>query len=318
MKRCSFGECFAALGILTLSANFCFKAAAASADQNWPQWRGPHQDGVAPNADPPTTWDETKNIKWKYKIPGEGSATPIVWENKVFIQTAIATGKRVEGTATAAKDQPRPGGQGGRGRGGGMKPTEVQQFALLCLDRASGKVLWQQVAREEVPHEGFREGDGNFASPSGLTDGNQVYAYFGSHGVYCYDLDGKQQWSKDLGKMRIALGFGEGSSPTLYKNALIVNWDNEDGSFITALDKSTGKELWKEKRDERTSWSTPLVIERDEKAQVVVTATGKIRSYDVDNGKVIWECGGLTRNVIPSPVSRVTPCSRSNLAGRVI
>jgi outer membrane protein assembly factor BamB len=186
---------------------------------------------------------------------------------------------------------------------GGPPPTEVEQFVLLCLDRNTGKTLWQQVAKEELPHEGFREGDGSFASPSGLTDGQHIYAYFGSHGLYCYDMSGKLQWSQDLGKMRIAMGFGEGSSPTLYKDSLIINWDNEDGSFITALDKNTGKTLWKEKRDERTSWSTPIVVEHDGKAEVVTTATGKIRSYDIANGKLLWECGGLTRNVIPSPVA---------------
>jgi len=186
---------------------------------------------------------------------------------------------------------------------GGEKPTETQQFVMMALDRQTGKILWQQVAREEVPHEGYLQNEGSFASPSGLTDGKHVYAYFGSHGLYCYDMQGKLQWNQDLGKMRIAMGFGEGSSPTLYKDSLIVNWDNEDGSFITAIDKNTGKTLWKETREERTSWSTPLVIERDGKAQIITTATGKIRGYDPATGKVIWECAGLTRNVIPSPVA---------------
>ncbi len=174
---------------------------------------------------------------------------------------------------------------------------------MLCLDRQTGKVLWQKVAREEVPHEGFRQGEGSFASSSGLTDGKHLYAYFGSRGLYCYDLDGKPLWEQDLGKMRMAMGFGEGSSPALYQDTLIVNCDNEDNSFIIALDKNTGKTLWKKPREERTSWSTPLIIERDGKAQAVVAATGKIRSYDVASGDVLWECGGLTRNVIPCPVA---------------
>src|SRR5207302_9050947 len=149
--------------------------AQAAADDNWPQWRGPRQDGTAPRANPPVNWDETNNIKWKVKIPGEGSATPIVWEKKIFIQTAIPTGKKGEPNKDGLNEaQPRPqfggGGPGrGRGGGGGARPSEVQQFTLLCLDRDNGKVLWQKVAREEVPHEGYREGDGTFASPSGLT-----------------------------------------------------------------------------------------------------------------------------------------------------
>jgi outer membrane protein assembly factor BamB len=287
---------------------------AASVDDNWPQWRGPRQDGTAPHANPPVMWNETNNIKWKIKIPGEGSATPIVWEKKIFVQTAVPTGKTVEPStnASARAEEPARGSQderkgppgARRGRGPMVpKPTELEQFTLVCVDRDSGKILWQKVAREEVPHEGAKEGDGTFASPSGVTDGSLVFAYFGSRGLYCYDMDGNQKWRKDLGKMQIAMSFGEGSSPALYKDTLIVNWDNEGGSYIVAFDKKTGKELWKKDREERTSWSTPLVIEHDGKPQAVVAATGKIRSYDVGSGDVLWECSGLTRNVIPSPVA---------------
>jgi outer membrane protein assembly factor BamB len=297
--------------------------AATTPNENWPLWRGPLQNGVAPAANPPTTWSETNNIKWKVKVPGSGQATPIIWDDRIFIQTAIPTGKKVEAKAAEPAEagnqpppgRPEPGGEGKKGPGGpggrkgpggfgaGPKPTEAYQFAVLCLDRQTGKVLWQQVGREEVPHEGYRQGEGSFASSSGLTDGKHVYAYFGSRGLYCYDLDGKLQWEQDLGKMRMAMGFGEGSSPALYHDTLIINRDNEDSSCIIALDKNTGKTLWKQPRQERTSWSTPLIIERDGKAQAVVTATGKIRSYDVSSGDVLWECGGLTRNVIPSPVA---------------
>jgi outer membrane protein assembly factor BamB len=313
--------------VLGLAGYLVFAAAAVAAsapNENWPQWRGPLQNGVAPAANPPATWSETNNVKWKVKIPGNGQATPIIWDDRVFIQTAIPTGKKVEAKPAEAGEQPPagrpetsgeppregPGRQGGPGKGkgrggfgGGPKPTEVYQFAVLCLDRQTGKVLWQQVAREVVPHEGYRQNEGSFASSSGLTDGKHLYAYFGSRGFYCYDLDGKPQWDQDLGKMRMAMGFGEGSSPTLYQDTLIVNRDNEDNSFIIAMDKNTGKPLWKKPREERTSWSTPLIIERDGKAQAVVPATGKIRSYDLASGDVLWECGGLTRNVIPCPVA---------------
>ena len=306
--------------LLGLAGSLAWAAAtlaAPVASDNWPEWRGPLQNGIAPSANPPTTWSETNNLKWKVKIPGTGQATPIIWENRVFIQTAIPTGKKVEAKPAEAGEQPPAAqpqaggeperkegkGKGRRGFGGGAKPTEVYQFAVLCLDRQSGKLLWQKVAREEVPHEGYRQNEGSLASSSGLTDGKHIYAYFGSRGLYCYDLDGKLIWEQDLGKMRMAMGFGEGSSPALYQDTLIVNRDNEDNSFIIALDKNTGKTLWKKPREERTSWSTPLIIERDGKAQAVVTATGKIRSYDVASGEVIWECGGLTRNVIPCPVA---------------
>jgi outer membrane protein assembly factor BamB len=293
-------------------------AASTTPNQNWPQWRGPLQTGVAPEANPPVTWSETNNIRWKVKLPGQGSATPLVWADKIFIQTAIATGKKVEpkpadpnepppggppaGRPAADGPPPRGPGRGGR-MGGGPKPSEVYQFAVLCLDRLSGTVLWQQVAREEVPHEGYHQNEGSFASTSGVTDGQHLFAYFGSRGLYSYDFNGKLQWSQDLGKMRVKMGFGEGSSPVVYKDTLIVNWDNEDGSFIVALDKNTGKTLWKESREEGTSWATPLVIEHDGKAEVVTSATRKVRSYDLASGKLLWECGGLTANVIPSPVT---------------
>jgi outer membrane protein assembly factor BamB len=289
---------------------------APLAEQNWPQWRGPLQNGVAPQGNPPVEWSETKNVKWKVKIPGKGSATPIVWEDKVFVLSAIPTGKKIEPPPAAAADpgprteaasqggadEPRPPRNRG-GFGGGQKPTEVYQFVILCLDRQTGQTLWQQTAREEVPHEGHHRSDGTFASSSPVTDGKNVFAYFGSRGLHSYDMNGKLQWSQEFGQMRIAMGFGEGSSPALYKDTLIINWDHEGDDFIAALDKKTGRTLWKETREERTSWSTPLVVEHDNKAQVITTASAKVRSYDLATGQLVWECAKLTGNVIPSPVA---------------
>jgi outer membrane protein assembly factor BamB len=276
--------------------------AAAAGEQNWPQWRGPLGIGVAPDANPPVSWSETKNIRWKVKVPGLGLSTPVIWGERVFIQTAIPAGKKVEATAEAsAAPANAPGGRGGGIRG--PKPTEAYQFVILCLDRKTGQAAWQQVAREEVPHEARHRTEGSFASASPVTDGQHVYAFFGSRGLHCYDLSGKLQWSKDLGRMQIVMSFGEGSSPVLCGDALIVNWDHEGESFITALDKKNGASLWKVARPEKSSWATPLVVTHNGKPQVIVAATGKIRSYDPATGKVIWECGGLTRNVIPSPVT---------------
>jgi outer membrane protein assembly factor BamB len=286
--------------------------ASAGTDANWPQWRGPHQDGVAPLANPPREWNESNHVKWKVPLPGEGAATPMLWQDRIFIEAAIPTGKKIEATkpaeaepstnSAASTEPPRRGGKRG-GRGGGEKPTEYIQFALLALDRSSGKTIWKQVAREEVPHEGYRPGDGTFASTSGLTDGSNVFAYFGSHGLYCYDFSGKQKWSHDLGKMRVQNTFGEGSSPTCYGDTLVVNWDNEDNSYIAAFDKNTGKELWKTPREEHTSWSTPLVVAAGGRPTIVTDATKKIRAYDLATGKLLWATEGLTRNVIPSPVA---------------
>jgi outer membrane protein assembly factor BamB len=285
-------------------------AADISSAQNWPEWRGPLHTGAASTGNPPVSWSETNNIKWKVAIPGSGSATPIIWGDQIFIQTAIPAKK--SGDATAAKAAPVPdaspgGPSSGRRRGGGgmqsEKPTDPYQFVLLSLDRQTGKTLWQKVVREEVPHEGVRENDGTFASPSPVTDGKHIFADFGSRGIYCLDLQGNLVWSRDLGRMRIKNEFGEGSSPALSGNALILNWDNEDGSFIAALDKKTGDVLWKTPRDEKTSWATPLVVENGGRAEVITCASGKIRSYDPASGKLLWECAGLTANVIPTPVA---------------
>ena len=285
-------------------------AASAPDTQNWPQWRGPHADGVAPAGNPPVTWSETSNVKWKVKVPGRGSASPVVWGNQVFIQTAIATGRKVavptaEPPPPPPADGPARGGPPGSG-GGGLStppPTELYQFVLLSIDRETGKTQWQKVLAEVVPHEGHHPTDGTFASASPVTDGQSVYAFFGSRGLYCCDLQGNVKWKKDFGQMKIKMGFGEGSSPVLFGDTLVVNWDHEGEDFIVALNKVTGQELWRQPRTEDTSWATPIVVVQDGKPQVVTAATRKIRSYDLATGQLLWECAGLTPNVIPSPVA---------------
>lgn len=250
--------------------------------QFWPQWRGPLFSGVAPQADPPLHWSETNNVKWKTAIPGEGDSTPIVWSNRVFILTAVPAGK----------DQ------------GGISETPAQeyQFIVLCHDRQTGRVLWQKIARQEVPHEGHQENN-TYASASPVTDGTVLCAFFGSRGLHCYDFDGNLKWEKDFGKMKTRMGFGEGSSPALSGDIVVIYWDHEGDDFITAMDKNTGKELWRQPRDEATGWSTPLIVEHDGRRQVIVNATRKVRSYDLLTGKQIWECAGQTANSIPTPVA---------------
>lgn len=281
-------------------------SAPVVADQ-WPQWRGPLATGAAPTATPPVEWSESKNIKWKVKIPGSGTATPVVWDNRVFLLTAIPTGKE-SGARRAEAPAPEAPAQkpGAFRKGGGMMrsapPTVPYQFVVLCLDRQTGKTLWQQVAREELPHEGHHP-DHGFASHSPVTDGTRVLAYFGSRGLYCYDLAGKRLWQKDLGRMQVKNAFGEGSSPALSGNTVVIKWDHEGDDFIVALDAQTGNERWRQPRSEETSWSTPLVVEHGGQAQVVTTATRRIRSYDLATGKLVWECEGLTTNTIPTPVA---------------
>jgi outer membrane protein assembly factor BamB len=304
-------------------------ANAGIAEQNWGQWRGPHANGVAPNGDPPTEWSESKNVKWKFQISGEGSATPIIWDNLIFVQSAVPVAKKPEAKVNLApqfaglQQQPppgggqapppggrrRPGGAGGPGgpggRGGGMGPAPTQpfQFTMVAVDRATGKAVWQKVLREEIPHEGAKPGDGTFASASPIADGENVFAYFGSRGLYALDMKGNVKWQKDLGKMRIIMSFGEGSSPALFGNVLVVNWDHLGDDFIVAFDKKTGNELWRQKREESTSWDTPLIVQHGGTTQVVVNASSKVRSYDLTTGKELWSVGPLTANVIPSPVA---------------
>jgi outer membrane protein assembly factor BamB len=301
---------------------FCLMAARLAPAQDWPQWRGPNGSGAAsPDANPPTKWGETENVRWKVEIPGSGRSSPIVSGKYVFVETAIPVAKNApaaaapdDGAARPAvrlvqQERPQrgpgeraPGGRGGFGRGG-PPPTEAYQFALLCLDRATGKTLWQKIAKQEVPHEGLGNRDSTYAPASPVADGKSVYAYFGSRGLHCYDYEGNLKWSKDLGRMQTKNSFGEGSSPALHGDTLVINWDHEGADFVVALDKNTGKELWRTPRDEQTSWATPIVVDHDGTAQVVTAASNKVRSYDLKTGKQIWEVGPLTANAIPSPVA---------------
>jgi outer membrane protein assembly factor BamB len=261
-------------------------------EKNWPQWRGPHANGVAAHANPPREWSETKNIRWKVEVPGKGLSSPIVWGDRIFITTAIATEPSAAPATPAA----------GEGRRRGIAPTSIHKFVLLALSRRDGKVLWERTAIEALPHEGTHN-DASWASNSAITDGVYVIAHFGSRGIFCYDVQGKLIWEKDLGDMATRNSFGEGSSPALHGNTLVVNWDHEGESFIVALDKRSGKELWRANREEITSWSTPLVVTHEGKTQVIVSATNRVRAYDLANGALIWECRGMTTNAIPSPVT---------------
>jgi outer membrane protein assembly factor BamB len=177
----------------------------------------------------------------------------------------------------------------------------VQQFTIIAFNREDGRVLWRKVLREQLPHEGTHM-TGTWASPSPITDGERVYAFFGSYGLYCLDMEGNLLWEKDLGDLKTRLAFGEGSSPYLYGDRIVVNWDHEGPSFIVVLDKRTGKEIWRRDRDEITSWATPLVVDYAGLRHTIVNATDRVRSYDLDTGEVIWEAAGMTVNVIPSPV----------------
>lgn len=273
-----------------------FTTLSLAAAPNWPTWRGPEMMGISEGT-PPLKWSESENIKWKVALEGDTSnSTPVVWGDKLFFQIAVKTDKQAQAPAAAA-----PAQGGGRGGRGGNTPNNLYQFKVVCLDRSTGKTLWQTQVREALPHEGHH-GDTGYASYSPVTDGNLLWASFGSQGVYCLNLDGDIKWQKDIGKIRIRAGFGEGNSPLLVGNKLFVVADQEDQSFIIAFNKDTGDILWRKDRDEATAWASPIAAQVDGKTQIIVNGTKRIRSYDAENGDIIWECGGQTENVIPTPV----------------
>ena len=299
--------------VLSVFSLLCLLTPAIALSQSdpahWPQWRGPFFNGMARTA-APVEFGDDKNVKWKVAIAGRGFSTPVIWGDRIFLTTAIPTGKTAQAEPTAQPapppgppGPPGPGRRGGGGGpGGGAGTGEEHKFVVMCLDRKTGKTLWERVAKVATPHEGYHRQYGSFASNSPATDGRYVYAPFGSRGVYCYDFAGKLIWEKDLGvQMRMRLQFGEGSAPLLVGNLLILNYDQERGSFIVALDKRDGKEVWRADRDEASSWSMPFSLTFQGKQQIVLSATNKTRSYDPANGKLIWECGGLGSNVIPHP-----------------
>ena len=284
------------LGLTFLLAG-CGVAAAADFETeklaNWHHWRGPHADGSAPKADPPVKWDAKTNILWKAELPGKGSATPVVWGDRVFVLSAVKT-DRVAKASELTKPDPRFETKT-------SPPTHFYKFLVLCFDRKTGQKLWEKVAAERVPHEGTHETH-SYAAGSPTTDGKHLYASFGSFGTYCYDLDGNQKWARDLGPLHTRLGWGEAVTPVLAGDALVLNYDQEADSVLYCLDAGSGKTRWAARRDEKTSWNTPLVAEFGGKTQVIVNGTNRIRSHDLATGEVIWQCGGMTVNAIPSPV----------------
>jgi outer membrane protein assembly factor BamB len=246
--------------------------------QNWPQWRGPEATGVAPAANPPAEWSESSNIRWKVPVPGRGSGSPIVWGDRVFVLTAVSeSGQTAEGI--------------------------MHSYVVMALDRRTGAVVWEKAVREEAPHEGTHRQNGTYASASPVTDGEVLIASFESRGLYAFDLDGNLIWEKDLGDKLMRNQFGEGSTPALHGDTLVHVWDQIGGqSFVIALDKRTGEERWRQDRDEIDTWATPLIVEANGRAQVIVPAMDRVKSYDLQTGEVVWETEGLTMNVIPSPV----------------
>jgi outer membrane protein assembly factor BamB len=312
-------------GLLTAA---CVTVAAQAGD--WPQFRGPNGTGISEETQLPSEWSTTKNVAWKAKLPGYGWSSPIIWGDKVFVTTAVSDkqtkprsfggfgpgrGFRPGGGAPEGKqdskdkkdskqpERPRrpPGGFDRMGRNA-KPPDAVYRWEVYCLNRADGKVLWHQTAHEGKPTIPAQMGN-TYASETPVTDGERLYAYFGMTGVFCFDLDGKQLWKKNLGSFRMAMGWGTGSSPALDGDRLFIQCDNEEKSFLVALNKKTGDELWRVDRPEKSSWSTPFVWRTKKRTEVVACGGKHLRSYDVATGKVLWEMGDLEGQANATPVA---------------
>jgi outer membrane protein assembly factor BamB len=258
---------------LLTSLPLCTLALAANpSPTDWPAWRGPNFTGAVAQSNPPIEWSESKNMRWKTPIPGLGHASPIIHGERVIVLTAAP----VDGAGS------------------------VLRFLVMSIDRKTGKTVWQRAVCEQTPHERGHQ-DASQASASPVTDGEVIVAHYGSRGVYGVSWDGEVLWNVELGQMRTRNEFGEGASPALHGDTVVIQWDHEGDDFILALDRKTGKEIWRVKRDEPTSWSTPLIVPGTP-TQVIANGRNAIRSYDLATGKELWHTSGMTMNVIPTPV----------------
>lgn len=271
---------------------------AALGQTNWPQWRGLNASGVSSETGLPSEWDGSKNIRWKAPIPGRGHSSPIVWGNKIFLTTSI------EGPVVPGAEAVRHMRKGQEYR----HPDSVgadhsYTLKLLCVDLDSGKILWDKTVYEGTVYDN-RHKKNTYASATPVTDGKFVFLSFEAEGIYCYDFDGKRIWKGSLGKIAKG-GMGPGTSPVLYENLLILQADQEygEGSFIAAVDKKNGKEVWRVERDQRRSWATPLLIKTTQRTELVTSGPNNIISYDPATGRELWRAPGVISNPIPSPVT---------------
>lgn len=262
----------------------------SSYSNNWFQFRGPDANMVVNGENMPTEWGEDLNVAWTYDLEGDSWASPVVWGNKVFLASAVAVkiNKPEEGEENGQENQD-------------LYLQDLYRWEVTCVDVETGDELWKQVAHEGSPRIKKHPAT-YYSSETPVTDGERVYVYFGMTGLFCYDMDGLLIWKKDLGAYETQNGWGTGSSPLLYKGMLFVQVDNEEHSFMVALDAVTGDELWKVDRNEKTNYSTPYIWKNRVRTELV-TGGKKARAYDPKTGKVIWELQMDGHYIIPSPSS---------------
>jgi outer membrane protein assembly factor BamB len=273
-----------ALFLTLLAVNTCL------ASDNWPQFRGPKSLGVADDPKLPDKWSATENVAWKTDIPGVGWSSPVVWNNKIFVTSVLSKGE---------VEAPKKGLYFGGER---KASTDEHRWMVYCVDWKTGKILWERETFKGVPPSS-RHLKNSYASETPVTDGERVYVYFGNVGLFCYDMDGKPLWNKRWGPFKTRYGWGTAASPVLHKDRVYVVNDNDDQSFIIALDKKTGNQIWRFDREEGSNWATPYIWENELRTEIVTPGTKKVRSYDL-NGKLLWELVGMSSISIPTPFSK--------------
>jgi len=258
--------------------------------RDWPQFRG-SSAGVAEDSILPTAWSTVKNVVYTVEIPGRAWSSPVVWGDRIFVTSAVS-----EGDA----EKPKKGLYLGGDRD--TASDKSHRWMVYCIDFNSGNVLWEKLAHKGVPKHPLHIKN-TYASETPVTDGERIYAYFGNVGLFCYDMDGNELWSKRWGSFKICYNWGTAASPVLYQGRLFIVNDNEEQSFLIALDKKTGKQIWRVDRDEKSNWATPYVWENKLRTELVTSGKNKVRSYDLD-GRLLWEVGGMSSIVIPTPFAK--------------
>jgi outer membrane protein assembly factor BamB len=262
-------------------------AAALRAEDNWPQFRGLH-GGVARGTNLPDRWSTSTNVAWKLEIPGKGWSSPVVWGDKIFLTAVVGEGK---------PKLPRKGLYIENVIG--KVPNEVQRRMVYCIDWKKGTILWKRTAHEGKPMAAIHVKN-TYASETPVTDGQRVYAYFGNLGLFCYDASGKKLWERKWPSRKTRFGWGTAASPVLYKGRIYIVQDNEEKSFLVAVDAKKGDEVWRVERKEKSNWATPFIWENRKRTEIVTAGSGKVRSYDL-NSKLLWELGGMSTITIPTP-----------------
>jgi outer membrane protein assembly factor BamB len=262
--------------------------AAAESANDWPQFRGPGARGTTDGAAFPDRWSATENIQWTADLPGRGWSSPVVWSNGVFLTSVVNRG---------VSEPPKKGLYLGGNRP--QPPGSTHEWWVYCLALDSGTVRWKEKVHEGLPPAAIHVKN-SYASETPVTDGERVYYYFGNVGVFAYDLDGKSIWSKPMEPHTTRYGWGTASSPALHGDRVYIVNDNEEQSFILALAKRTGKELWRVARDEKSNWSTPFIWQNSRRTEIITPGTGKVRAYDLD-GKEFWSLQGMSGITIATP-----------------